>query len=324
MNILKRIDHLLTLFDKYQEESQNQWSEIVRRFEIVYAKIMRRVLKPLYAKIKKEHALSINMLLPQNTAADPDRPTQAIRIGRLFGGYEKGLKCPITYGYKNIIICSNKEPISSCCSTILAFEPSTLRTPSGQLFLNIWHAAHVWRLNKKGIEWTAHTFSDDLLPEYWEWREIVMNSKELIKYAHSNEEPYILWPADFSDIILKYPDAHWDTLSPREAYQRVYCALYIKLIKLLPEFKILQGELHKIPLQIIDRRGPIREVDNLGLPIAPYEQMTHGIYGEHGVGSIPLNDYTIQQLLVSNMIESLSPVYLLGIALLGKENVFFR
>jgi hypothetical protein len=257
--------------------------------------------------------------------------TGSIRVGRIAGRFEKGVKFPVTDGYINIVVASvNKTQIGSMLT------PFVLKDTQDRIMENIWQFSKVYpsigqqsAKSKNQWYWPAvqHTSAEgDILPDYWKWRDAGMHHRQAVRSPVASVERckclYSLWPSDCLgkniatyEITSSNKSDTMSKLSYIEARIQVYCPLYILLAKRTGDFIVLQHLLREgYNIQLLDPDGP-----RLICPDqSPYNYMTNGEYGESGVGSIPINEEIINDLL-DDIMQPFCHSYALATALLKKE-----
>jgi hypothetical protein len=258
-----------------------------------------------------------------------------VRVGKIAGRFDKGIRYPVTEGYINIVVCSiNKTKIGS------QLTPFTLTDNNYKIMENIWQFSKVYKTinshtihNKSRVTWnwpaSEHISQDtDLLtPAYWKWRKAGMNHPDPIRSPVPTMDRrkclYCAWPSNFLGEKLTLEsleniDSPFDEITQLpyvSARIKVYCPLYMCLAKIQSDFFILQKMIEDgYNIQILDIDGPIRD------DFPPYNNnMIAGQYGEDGVGSIPLSREIIRDL-INNVMQPFGHGFVLAVALLGEDS----
>jgi hypothetical protein len=280
------------------------------------------------------HDLDVSIQKAQQENKAAGRRGQ-IRVGRIATRFEKGKKFPITAGFVNIVVTSHNTTKLGA-----RLSPYVLKDARGRLMENIWQFAKVYPsvpkikgTDKCGWSWKSevHIVEGELQSAYWEWRKAGMEFKEPIRYPVGfnarHHCAYAVWPTNFNPNRLDDPKKDWlndsyvemDNLSYIEARQKIYCPVYMYLAKQTEDFQVLTNLLDEgYNLQILDVDGPKLFKDHTGKAVPPYELMTEGVYGESGVGSIPITEYSIKAMM-KDTTQAFGHGYALATALLGHE-----
>lgn len=303
--IISEIDKLKEKLNNLENTIQVENDVVVIKLKELDAKLHRAEIRGNKTNIDKKYKESIeNERLENKKNGLPGK----IRVGRVAGMYEKGRKYPITYGYKNISVVSlNQSNLGA------ELSPYKLRDDNGRLHENIWQFSKIYekvpaQKQKSGWYWklerhveteqvkrlyTTDDVNSHVLNEYWRWRKEGMEFMSPVRYPVGFTERHnclgCIWPYDDDYSQINNPHYPMKILGYVEARKKIYSKVYMELAKKTDEFLKLKSLLEDgYNLQILD-------VDcaqpNCGL------EMTPGIYGEDGVGSVEINEKNIKFLL---------------------------
>ncbi len=283
INMAKRLQSMLSNVDTCSRDTAGKISEIANGVRKIERGFRLKFIHDNKDDIDRKHKASIEAAKRENASKGL---RGSVRVGHILPLEEddnkiRSRRYPLTIGYRNIVVTSSKiAPMHN-------LHPTILRDENGHILENVWQFSHVYpriaeqSQERSGWKYSAqnHIREGQIHPSYQQWRSAGIAFKLPVRHpAPGSTLAYIISPLDGS------------TIKPDDA-RSAYCEFYMKYARETDEFKQLHDMLDQgYNIQLLDVNGPQKICDSDGRYSFPYDIMASGVYGEDGVGSLPMNE----------------------------------